>query len=122
MNAREWATFRKQFDDRPLKIDLEDRIDALRYALSTNDPKPLWTSERHALSNNDPRKSIVNSGVKFNPSALMDVQGGEHFKHVAEEIAFFDRFDTFKSCVHQWETYTGFTEIFDYCTKCDRRK
>lgn len=24
-----------------------------------------------------------------------------------------------KFCFHNWETYIGYTDIFDYCTKCD---
>jgi hypothetical protein len=25
-------------------------------------------------------------------------------------------------CSHEYKTYTGFTEVYDYCTKCDHKK
>ena len=30
--------------------------------------------------------------------------------------------DNAYGCQHKWKTYTGFTDVFDYCTKCDERR
>lgn len=27
-----------------------------------------------------------------------------------------------KQCFHDWKQYTGFTESYEYCTKCDKKK
>lgn len=28
----------------------------------------------------------------------------------------------FENCDHTWKSYTGLSETFDYCTKCDQKK
>lgn len=29
---------------------------------------------------------------------------------------------TSKACTHSWKSYTGFTEVYEYCSKCDEKK
>lgn len=113
-------------DDDSVKwtIQPSDRLATVKEmdALLKGRPLPQWVKDIQ----NEGMGIPCPSGPTVSQPGLDHVAAAMNIKPHQEPVIEFKplaALETFREqCNHKWQTYTGFTKVFDFCVHCDKRK
>lgn len=89
--------------------EINQRIDDGIWELIKANPTP-WNG---AYSVPLPGSAIQSGGVSIE---------GHKIQGVEQNVEFADRYFPQTKCSPEWRTYQGFTDVYEYCAKCDKKK
>ena len=69
--------------------------------------------------NSEDLKKIYDNRLKNIEMAMKHPVFSEYYPAVWREVKKINEVLKAHSCSHEWKKYEGFTEVYNYCTKCD---
>lgn len=67
-------------------------------------------------------KQMHNPPITYGDYTKRYTKDSSKYDAAAVKKAIDDAVAAVRNCKHEYKTYTGLTETFEYCARCDRRK